>query len=104
MRANALADITRAGYLRYGQFISYVVPNTMGFHQRPTDGRSLSGFSFSRSFLSALLRSANGEEFMVGYEMLAMPQRDIRRKPAARWLRDFCRGSTISIVWVAPAI
>jgi UDPglucose--hexose-1-phosphate uridylyltransferase len=35
-----------------------------------------------------LLRSATVKKFMVGYEMLAMPQRDITPEMAATLLKD----------------
>jgi UDPglucose--hexose-1-phosphate uridylyltransferase len=35
-----------------------------------------------------LLRSATVKKFMVGYEMMAMPQRDITAEQAARKLRE----------------
>ena len=35
-----------------------------------------------------LLRSASVKKFMVGYEMLATPQRDITAEQAAQRLRD----------------
>lgn len=40
------------------------------------------------NFYPPLLRSAAIRKFMVGYEMLGMPQRDLTAEIAARWLRD----------------
>ena len=39
-------------------------------------------------FYPPLLRSATVRKFMVGYEMLAMPQRDITPEAAADRLRE----------------
>jgi UDPglucose--hexose-1-phosphate uridylyltransferase len=41
-----------------------------------------------RPFYPPLLRSATVRKFMVGYEMLAMPQRDITPETAAERLRS----------------
>lgn len=40
------------------------------------------------AFLSPLLRSATVKKFMVGYELLANPQRDITAEMAAKHLRE----------------
>jgi len=58
----------------------------MGFHQHPTDGQSHRSGT-STPLPPALLRSATVQKFMVGYEMLAMPQRDITPESAAECLR-----------------
>jgi UDPglucose--hexose-1-phosphate uridylyltransferase len=60
----------------------------MGFHQRPTDGRDYPEFHLHAHFYPPLLRSATIKKFMVGYEMLGTPQRDITPETAAQWLRD----------------
>ncbi|MDP3721804.1 MAG: hypothetical protein Q8R09_05020 [Anaerolineaceae bacterium] len=39
-------------------------------------------------FYPPLLRSATIRKFMVGYELLAMPQRDITAESAAKVLRE----------------
>jgi UDPglucose--hexose-1-phosphate uridylyltransferase len=39
-------------------------------------------------FLPPLLRSATVRKFMVGYELLGMPQRDITAERAAARLRE----------------
>ena len=61
--------------------------NTMGLHQRPVDGRSEDGFVLHGHFYPPLLRSATVRKFMVGFEMLAMPQRDLTPEAAAERLR-----------------
>lgn len=60
----------------------------MGFHQRPTDGAEHPEFHLHAHFYPPLLRSATVKKFMVGYEMLAMPQRDITPETAGKQLRN----------------
>jgi UDPglucose--hexose-1-phosphate uridylyltransferase len=85
---NALADILRQTTVRYDNLFKTSFPYTMGFHQRPTDGEAHPEFHLHAHFYPPLLRSATVRKFMVGYEMLAMPQRDITAEIAAQWLRD----------------
>ena len=84
----ALADILRQTTIRYDNLFQTSFPYTMGFHQRPTDGRAYPEFHLHAHFYPPLLRSATVRKFMVGYEMLGMPQRDITAETAAKWLRD----------------
>jgi UDPglucose--hexose-1-phosphate uridylyltransferase len=84
----ALADILRQATIRYDNLFRTSFPYTMGFHQRPTDGKAYPEFHFHGHFYPPLLRSATVKKFMVGYEMLAMPQRDITPESAAQWLRE----------------
>jgi len=60
----------------------------MGFHQRPTTGAEHPEWHLHAHFYPPLLRSATVRKFMVGYELLAQPQRDITPENAARRLRD----------------
>jgi UDPglucose--hexose-1-phosphate uridylyltransferase len=84
----ALAEILRQAGIRYDNLFRTSFPYTMGFHQRPTDGAEHPEFHLHAHFYPPLLRSATVKKFMVGYEMLAMPQRDITAETAARMLRD----------------
>ena len=84
----ALAEILRQATLRYDNLFRTSFPYTMGFHQRPTDGGGHPEFHLHAHFYPPLLRSATIRKFMVGYEMLAMPQRDLTPETAAMWLRD----------------
>jgi len=59
----------------------------MGFHQAPTDGAPHSEWHMHAHFYPPLLRSATVRKFMVGYEMLAEPQRDLTPELAAERLR-----------------
>ena len=82
-----LAEILKRITTRYDNLFSAPFPYTMGFHQGPTDGASHPGFHFHAHFFPPLLRSATIRKFMVGYEMLATPQRDITPESAAERLR-----------------
>jgi UDPglucose--hexose-1-phosphate uridylyltransferase len=84
----ALAEILQEATIRYDNLFRASFPYTMGFHQRPTDGGDYPEFHLHAHFYPPLLRSATIRKFMVGYEMLSMPQRDITAETAALWLRD----------------
>jgi UDPglucose--hexose-1-phosphate uridylyltransferase len=84
---NGLADILRRLTIRYDNLFQTAFPYTMGFHQQPTDGAEHPGFHLHAHFYPPLLRSATVRKFMVGYEMLATPQRDITPESAAKQLR-----------------
>ncbi len=62
-------------------------PYSAGIHQAPTDGKPHPEWHFHLVFYPPLLRSATVKKFMVGYEMLANPQRDITPERAAAMLR-----------------
>ena len=85
---SSLAGILKAITQRYDRLFGVSFPYTMGFHQRPTDGQTHESFHFHAHFYPPLLRSATVKKFMVGYEMLAMPQRDITPEAAALRLRQ----------------
>jgi UDPglucose--hexose-1-phosphate uridylyltransferase len=82
-----LADILKRTTARYGRLFNVSFPYTMGFHQRPTDGQPHEGWRLHLHFYPPLLRSATVRKFMVGYEMLGTPQRDITPEAAAERLR-----------------
>ena len=58
------------------------------FHQAPADGAKHLEWTLHGHFYPPLLRSATVRKFMVGYEMLATPQRDITPEQAASRLRE----------------
>lgn len=84
---DALADILHRLTVRYDNLFETPFPYTMGFHQRPTDGQKHPEWHLHAHFYPPLLRSATIRKFMVGYEMLAGPQRDITPESAAARLR-----------------
>jgi UDPglucose--hexose-1-phosphate uridylyltransferase len=83
----ALADILKQVTTRYDNLFQISFPYTMGFHQSPTDSQSHPEWHFHAHFYPPLLRSATVRKFMVGFEMLGMPQRDITPESAAERLR-----------------
>jgi UDPglucose--hexose-1-phosphate uridylyltransferase len=78
-----LAEILRRLTIRYDNLFKAPFPYTMGFHQRPTEGQAHPGVHLHAHFYPPLLRSATIRKFMVGYELLSMPQRDITPEAAA---------------------
>ena len=62
-------------------------PYSMGLHGAPSDGEEHPAWHFHAHFYPPLLRSATVKKFMVGFEMLGMPQRDITPEDAAARLR-----------------
>ncbi len=85
---DAFAQILKELTTRYDALFNITFPYTMGLHQRPTDGRDHPQWHLHAHFYPPLLRSATVRKFMVGYEMLAGPQRDITAEVAAARLRD----------------
>lgn len=83
-----LADILRRLTRRYNNLFQVSFPYSMGFHQRPTDRRDHPEWHLHAHFLPPLLRSATVRKFMVGFELLAEPQRDITPESAAERLRS----------------
>jgi UDPglucose--hexose-1-phosphate uridylyltransferase len=82
-----LADMLKQLTARYDRLFQISFPYTMGFHQRPTDHQPHDEWHLHLHFYPPLLRSATVMKFMVGYEMLATPQRDITAESAAERLR-----------------
>ncbi len=83
----ALADLFKQVTIRYDNLFEISFPYSMGFHQAPFDGLPHPEWVLHVHFYPPLLRSATVRKFMVGYEMLAMPQRDITPEWAAERLR-----------------
>jgi UDPglucose--hexose-1-phosphate uridylyltransferase len=83
-----LADIMRRVGIRFDNLFSTSFPYSMGIHQRPTDGDAHDEWHMHLHYLPPLLRSATVRKFMVGFELLATPQRDITPESAAERLRD----------------
>jgi UDPglucose--hexose-1-phosphate uridylyltransferase len=84
---DGLADALKRLTTRYDNLFETSFPYTMGFHQAPTDGEDHLEWHFHAHFYPPLLRSATVRKFMVGFEMLGMPQRDITPEDAAEQLR-----------------
>lgn len=85
---DALADILNKLTGRYDRLFNISFPYSMGFHQRPTDGEKHLEWHLHGHFYPPLLRSATIRKFMVGFELLGTPQRDITAESAASRLRE----------------
>jgi UDPglucose--hexose-1-phosphate uridylyltransferase len=72
----------------YDRVFNVPFPYSMGFHQSPTDKAEHPEWHFHAHFYPPLLRSATVRKFMVGFEMLGTPQRDITPESAAEKLRS----------------
>ena len=83
-----LADIVRRLTIRYDNLFRTSFPYSAGFHQAPTDGKEHPEWHLHMHFYPPLLRSATVRKFMVGYEMLGEPQRDITPESSAERLRS----------------
>ena len=84
----SLASAIREMTTRYDNLFQISFPYSSGFHQSPTDGQDHPAWHFHMHFYPPLLRSATIKKFMVGYEMLANPQRDIAPEWSAEKLRN----------------
>jgi UDPglucose--hexose-1-phosphate uridylyltransferase len=84
----ALADLLRRICVRYDNLFNVSFPYSMGIHQSPTDGLPHPEWHLHFHFYPPLLRSATVRKFMVGYEMMANPQRDITAEVSASRLRE----------------
>jgi UDPglucose--hexose-1-phosphate uridylyltransferase len=83
-----LAAILRAVTATYDQVFDTPFPYSMGLHPAPCDGQEHPEWQFHAHFYPPLLRSASIRKFMVGYELLGSPQRDITPESAAETLRQ----------------
>jgi UDPglucose--hexose-1-phosphate uridylyltransferase len=99
---DALADILKRLLTKYDNLFETSFPYSMGWHGAPTGpsagfakhpggvGRVQEDYShwqLHAHFYPPLLRSATVKKFMVGYEMLSEPQRDLTAEQAAERLR-----------------
>ena len=86
--ARFLSQILHSVTSTYDKVFGVPFPYSMGFHQSPTDGIDHPEWHFHAHFYPPLLRSATVRKFMVGFEMLGTPQRDITPEIAAERLRE----------------
>ncbi len=83
----SLARVLREITARYDNLFDIPFPYSMGWHQAPGDTRIHPVHHLHAHFYPPLLRSATIRKFMVGYEMLGEPQRDITAEASAEQLR-----------------
>jgi len=84
---SGLAKILKQTTSTYDKVFDSPFPYSMGFHQSPTDGSEHAEWHFHAHFYPPLLRSATIRKYMVGFEMLGTPQRDITPEIAAERLQ-----------------
>lgn len=83
----AFAEAIRVLTVKYDNIFQTSFPYSSGIHQAPCDGRPHDEWQMHMHFFPPLLRSAQVKKHMVGYEMLAEPQRDITPEASAEVLR-----------------
>ncbi len=81
-----LADTMQRLMRRYDVLFEQPMPFSMGWHQAPFDGSPTDPWQLHAHFMPPLLE-ATKRKFMVGYELLSEPQRDISAEEAAERLR-----------------
>ncbi len=84
---SAFADILKRLTTRYDNLFRISFPYSAGMHQAPVNDGEHPEWHWHMHFYPPLLRSATVKKFMVGYEMLANPQRDVTAEWAAERLR-----------------
>ena len=84
----SLAGILKALTTRYDNLFRTSFPYSMGWHGAPFVEGPADHWQLHAHFYPPLLRSASVRKFMVGYEMLAEPQRDLTPERAAEMLRS----------------
>ena len=89
--ARALSDMLHLLASTYDKVFDVPFPYSMGFHQSPTDGSAHPECHFHAHFYPPLLRSATIRKFMVGFELLGSPQRDITPEIVAERLRGLAK-------------
>ena len=85
---DSLAEILRRLLTRYDNLFETSFPYSMGWHGAPCDEADAAHWQLHAHFYPPLLRSATVKKFMVGYEMLGEPQRDLTPEAAAARLRE----------------
>lgn len=82
-----LAEILKHLLVRYDNLFETAFPYSMGWHGAPFKTHACDHWQLHAHFYPPLLRSATIKKFMVGYEMLSEPQRDLTPEQAAERLR-----------------
>ena len=82
-----LAEMLHLVTAGYNRVFETPFPYSMGFHPAPADGAEHREWQLHAHFFPPLLRSATVRKFMVGFELLGSPQRDITPESAAATLR-----------------
>ena len=83
-----LAEAIKVLTTKYDNLFETSFPYSAGMHQAPVNDGEHPEWHWHMHFYPPLLRSATVKKFMVGYEMLANPQRDITPEYAANRLKE----------------
>jgi len=83
-----LATVIRDVLGSYDRLFGVSVPYSMGWHGAPYGDDAVHHWQLHAHVYPPLLRSATVRKFMVGFEMLGEPQRDLTPERAAAGLRD----------------
>ncbi len=81
-----LSQVLKRLLVRYDNLFEVSFPYSLGWHGAPFN-RETEGWQLHAHLYPPLLRSAEVRKFLVGYEMLAEPQRDLTAEQAAERLR-----------------
>lgn len=87
-QVEGLASILKDLLSAYDRLFATEFPYSMGWHGAPFDGSAGDHWLLHAHFYPPLLRSATVKKFMVGYEMMAEPQRDLTPELAADRIRN----------------
>jgi UDPglucose--hexose-1-phosphate uridylyltransferase len=93
---DSLAGILRTLGRTYDGVFDTDFPYSMGWHGAPEPAGRDRHWTLHAHFYPPLLRSASVKKFLVGYEMLAEPQRDLTPEAAAERLRSLAQRSESS--------
>lgn len=84
----AFGSILNLLTIKYDNLFKCNFPYSGGFYSAPNVTQDDAHWTFHGHFYPPLLRSASVRKFMVGFEMLGMPQRDLTAEQAAKTLRE----------------
>ena len=90
-KKQSFADAYKRLTVMYDNIFNISFPYSAGIHQAPVDGNEHPEWQMHMVFYPPLLRSATVKKFMVGYEMLGNPQRDITAETAVKMMKDLPR-------------
>ena len=86
---DALADLAKRAFTRLDNLFETSFPYSFGWHGAPfVEAPVRDTWQLHAHVYPPLLRSATVRKFMVGFEMLAEPQRDLTPERAAERLRE----------------
>ena len=81
-----LTSIMKELLVKYDNLFQTSFPYSMGWHGAPANGKNNDHWQLHAHYYPPLLRSSDIKKFMVGYEMLGCPQRDILPEQAAKMI------------------